>query len=56
MGLHKLERFFPISDMPMTMVPVVNNPDILVPPLVELFTDRDQVPGFTSPSSMIIEP
>jgi hypothetical protein len=41
--------------MPVTMVPVVNNPIILVPPLMELFTDRDQVPRFTVPILRIIE-
>ena len=42
--------------MPVTMVPVVNNPDIREPPLMELLTDRNQVPRFTSPSSVIVEP
>ena len=53
--LHDLERFFPVPYVPMTMVPVIDDTDVLVTPLMEFLTDRHQVLRFTPPSSMIIE-
>ena len=56
MRFHDIERFFPVSYVPMTMVPVIDDTNVLVSPLMEFLTDRDQILGFTSPAPVIIKP
>lgn len=55
-GLHLSENFGPIGDVSMTMVPVVDDPDVMVSRLAKQAADRHQIGRFSTPSAVIVEP
>ncbi len=54
-GLHLSENVGPVGDVSVTMVPVVDDPDVTVSRLVKQAADRHEVGRFSTPSAVIVE-
>ncbi len=54
-GLHQLEQLFETSEVVMTMVQVVNDPDVSDLVLLESLDDGDLIFGFAKPTAMVVE-
>ena len=54
-GLHEIEVILPFLDSVVSVVPIVDDPDVFMPFGPQSLADRHQVFRFPSPTAMVVE-
>src|SRR6056297_2941033 len=52
---HHFERRLPILDVPVSVVKVINDADVILTEFTQSLANRDQVFGFAAPSAVIVK-
>lgn len=55
-GLHLFKVPGPVRDMAVAVMPVVDNPDVMVSRLVKCAADRNEVGRLSTPATVVVEP